>query len=180
MRVMEHLQPSRAELLLRLPPYARVEMDEFPKWKEEFIRQNRAWFRTVSSHVPLGWKTKLNRFLPSFRKLEWNCKGEARDLWAHVLQFRPSGLRAKRMCTSPALVAMTRSQIPILGPQRRFITRTEGLRLQGFPEDHRLPRAYDDAFKALGNAVHVGVVRAISELAFGAASSVYDLGKKAA
>ena len=63
----------------------------------------------------------LAMFPPSLRKLEWNCKGEERDLWHHVLQFRPSGLRAKRYTSSPALVAMTTTQIPILGPKRRFL-----------------------------------------------------------
>src|SRR6202011_1339873 len=96
-------------------------------------------------------------------KLEWNCHGEVRDLYEHVLQFRPSGLRVKRMRTAPALVSMTTTQIPIVGPQKRFITRTEGLRLQGFPDDHHLPKARRDAFAALGNAVHVELVRLIAE-----------------
>ncbi len=56
---------------------------------------------------------------------------------------------------------MTTTQIPILGPKRRFISRVEGLRLQGFPDDHELPVARDEAFQALGNAVHVGVVKAV-------------------
>jgi DNA (cytosine-5)-methyltransferase 1 len=56
---------------------------------------------------------------------------------------------------------MTTTQVPILGPKRRFITRIEGLRLQGFPDDHQLPNARDEAFQALGNAVHVEVVKAV-------------------
>jgi DNA (cytosine-5)-methyltransferase 1 len=56
---------------------------------------------------------------------------------------------------------MTTTQVPILGPKRRFITRIEGLRLQGFPDDHQLPNARDEAFRALGNAVHVEVVKAV-------------------
>src|SRR5262249_25982661 len=107
---------------------------------------------------------------PSHRKLEWNCNGEVRDLWQCVLQFRPSGLRAKRYTSSPALVAMNTTQIPILGPERRFITRVEGLRLQGFPDAHRLPRTREMAFAALGNAVHTGVACAVaSRLLTGAA-----------
>jgi DNA (cytosine-5)-methyltransferase 1 len=53
---------------------------------------------------------------------------------------------------------MTATQIPILGPERRFITRIEGRRLQGFPDEHQLPNSRERTFKALGNAVHVDVI----------------------
>lgn len=154
---------KKSEILELLPSYARTETITFPSWKIAFIRQNREWFQRIRDHFPADWVRRLREFPPSLRKLEWNCKGEERDLWRYVLQFRPSGLRAKRYTSSPALVAMTTTQIPILGPQRRFITRTEGLRLQGFSDEHRLPTARADAFRALGNAVHVGVVRAIAK-----------------
>ena len=94
---------------------------------------------------------------------KWNCQGERRDLWQCVLQFRPSGLRAKRYVACPALVAMTTTQIPVLGPERRFLTRIEGLRLQGFPDRHLLPKTRAHVFRALGNAVHVAVATAVAE-----------------
>jgi len=154
---------SRDELFRLLPSYARSEVDEFPDWKVNFIRQNREWFTKYRSYFSATWVEKLRKFPSSLRKLEWNCKGEERDLWRYVLQFRPSGLRVKRYTASPALVAMTTTQIPILGPKRRFLTRTEGLRLQGFPDNHLLPESREAAFRALGNAVHVGVVARIAE-----------------
>jgi len=154
---------SRDELLQLLPSYARVAEGQFPKWKIDFIRWNREWFQEQREYFPQGWVEKLRRFPPSFRKLEWNCQGEERDLWKHVLQFRPSGLRVKRYSSSPSLVAMTSTQIPILGPEQRFLTRVEGLRLQGFPDHHKLPKSRAKAFKALGNAIHVGVVEVIAK-----------------
>ncbi len=163
-----HIPPNgydrtdRAQLLSRLPSYARTACDRFPDWKVRFISQNRTWLRSIRGELPRSWVTELMRFPPSLRKFEWNCKGEIRDLWRHVLQFRPSGLRVKRYTSSPALVAMTTTQIPVLGPERRFLTRREGLLLQGFPVSHRLPISRAKAFSALGNAVHVGVVRAIA------------------
>jgi DNA (cytosine-5)-methyltransferase 1 len=61
---------------------------------------------------------------------------------------------------------MTVTQIPILGPERRFLTRREGLRLQGFLETHLLPQSRQGAFAALGNAVHTRVVLAIAHRLF--------------
>jgi DNA (cytosine-5)-methyltransferase 1 len=153
---------QKRDLLAILPSYAREHERRFPAWKVAFIKQNREWFREIKSYMSKKWLSDLREFPPSLRKLEWNCQGEERDLWRYVLQFRPSGLRAKRYSASPALVAMTTSQIPILGPKHRFITRIEGLRLQGFHDSHRLPKMHKDAFRALGNGVHVGVVRAIA------------------
>jgi DNA (cytosine-5)-methyltransferase 1 len=155
-------------LLDYLPSYARSPNQFFPIWKERFITQNREWFAEIQPYVSERWAKRLREFPSSLRKLEWNCKGEERDLWRHVLQFRPSGLRVKRFSSVPALVAMTTTQIPILGPKRRFITRTEGLRLQGFPDRHRLPETRVRAFAALGNAAHVQVVEAIASLLIGA------------
>ena len=158
---------SHEELLQLLPSYARAKETKFPKWKIDFIRWNREWFQKHRDYFPQEWVEKLWRFPPSFRKLEWNCQGGERDLWKHVLQFRPSGLRVKRYSSSPSLVAMTSTQIPVLGPEQRFLTRVEGLRLQGFPDHHKLPKSRGKAFMALGNAVHVEVVEAIAKQLLG-------------
>lgn len=154
---------SHQELLQLLPSYARTKEANFPKWKIDFIRRNREWFQQQSVYITEEWVERLRLFPPSLRKLEWNCQGEERNLWKHVLQFRPSGLRVKRYSSSPSLVAMTNTQIPLLGPEQRFLTRVEGLRLQGFPDRHKTPTSRAKTFKALGNAVHVGVAEEIAE-----------------
>lgn len=152
---------SKKAVLGLVPSYARTPETEFPAWKVDFIRRNRRWLRNIQPFFPMDWVRDLRAFPASHRKLEWNCQGEERDLWKYVLQFRPSGLRAKRYTSCPALVAMTTTQIPILGPKKRHLTRIEGLRLQAFPDRHRLPESRGAAFRALGNAVHVGVARSI-------------------
>ncbi len=158
---------TRREMIDLLPSYARAEVRHFPYWKTRFIKQNRAWYRKYRASMPPGWLTITRSFPGSLRKIEWNCKGEKPDLWEHVLQFRPSGLRTKRMHSIPALVSLTTTQIPIIGPLRRYITRVEGLRLQGFPDAHKLPGQRDATFHALGNAVHVDVARTLASRLLG-------------
>ena len=151
----------------QLPSYARTAEKQFPRWKERFIKSNRTWLSEIRDELPQGWVSELQSFPPSLRKLEWNCQGEERDLWKHILQFRPSGLRVKRYANCPSLVAMTGTQIPILGPERRHLSRVEGLRLQGFQDDFSVPESREATFKALGNAVHVDVVERIARRIFG-------------
>ena len=157
-----------------LPSYARRKIGKFPQWKVRFIKSNRAWLSSIRSKLPADWVLGLQSFPPSLRKLEWNCQGEERNLWKHILQFRPSGLRVKRYSNSPSLVAMTSTQIPILGPLRRHLSRVEGLRLQGFPDDFHVPDSRTATFKALGNAVHVGVVHQIAARLFRSDDSITE------
>ena len=162
---------SSSEDFEALPSYARTEVVEFPDWKVRFIRSNRDWFASIRDNLSPEWLSGLRTFPPSLRKLEWNCQGEERNLWKHILQFRPSGLRVKRYANSPSLVAMTSTQIPILGPEQRHLSRVEGLRLQGFGDDFCVPDSRTATFKALGNAVHVDVVYQIASRLLGVEES---------
>jgi DNA (cytosine-5)-methyltransferase 1 len=165
---------DRSILKQTLPSYARQSAGQFPLWKQQFIRQNRQFYHRVQQYLPSSWLAKLSRFPASLRKLEWNCQGEKRDLWSCVLQFRPSGIRAKRYTALPALVAMTTTQIPILGPRRRYISRREALRSFGFPDSAILPDGHGRAFQALGNTVHVDVVQRILASAWMSAEGVFS------
>ena len=152
----------------------------WPRWKVSFLRQNREWgwqlvaaFRTFKNLTWYrDWLDRLYESPHSFQKLEWNCRGEELVLWKHILQFRPSGLRVKRFEHVPALVALTTTQVPIVpwlgngrflpfGARGRFLLPDEGSRLQGFPWEWGVPSARTTAFRALGNAVHAGLVRMV-------------------
>lgn len=150
---------SREQIRDRVPSHARGTARVFPRWKQLFIRQNREFFATHRDLIR-PWLPKLKAFPPSLQKFEWNCQGEARDVWQYVLQFRASGLRVKRATTSPSLVAMTTTQVPIIGWEKRYMTARECARLQSMAGLKRLPKGIA-AMHALGNAVNVVVVEHI-------------------
>lgn len=168
---------STAEWVETWPAYAGMR-DVWPRWKQRFIEQNREWSIRLWSSVDPRWLRQWLDTLyqvirvPSYQKLEWNCKGEDLEIWRHILQFRPSGLRVKRLAHVPALVAMTTTQIPIVprmnpseslvgsvpGALGRHLIPSEALQLQGFPSHWVPPPNRERAFACFGNAVHVGVV----------------------
>ena len=129
-----------------------------PDWKKNFLTKNSEFYTTHKKELD-RWLKKwqnLEDFPPSRRKFEWQAQ-DTKDLWNTVIQFRPSGIRAKKPTYVPALVAMT--QTSVLASQKRRLSVREAARLQGFPDWFDFADQPESiSYKQLGNAVNVGVV----------------------
>lgn len=144
-----------------LPSHARTEMKKFPKWKKDFIRQNRKFYEDNKSWIE-PWQEQILKFPSSLQKFEWNVQGGKRDIWQYVIQFRASGVRVKRRTTAPSLIAMTDTQVPIIAWEKRYMTPGECARLQSLERLKQLPDTPSRAFHALGNAVNSSVVERVA------------------
>ena len=142
--------------------------DKLPKWQQNFIRKNSELWSGNKAFIK-KWLVKAKKnplFFGSKAKLEWQAGETPKpDLWKHIMQIRPSGLRVKPGTYFPALVAIT--QTSIVGKRKRFLTPRECARLQSFPDSFMYDEKNAQAYKQFGNSINVGLVKLFAQYMFG-------------
>lgn len=141
------------------PDKLKADITNYPKWKKRIIEQNRQLLDHNREFL-MQWyvKAKENKYFTGAKaKFEWQVGDAKPEVWSHLIQFRPSGVRIKKATYFPALVAIT--QTSIVGELARRITPQEAAALQSFPSDYQLHPIDRIAYKQLGNAVNVEVVK---------------------
>jgi len=144
------------------------EWDEMPGWMKTFIKKNNELWENNKEFID-KWMVKAKKnplFFGSKAKLEWQA-GETKhpNVWEHIMQIRPSGLRVKPGTYFPALVAIT--QTSIVGKRKRFLTPRECARLQSFPDTFQYDDKNAQAYKQFGNSLNVELVKLFAQYMFG-------------
>lgn len=142
--------------------------NNMPKWQQNFIRKNsELWSKNKDFINDWLKKAKQNPlFFGSKAKLEWQAgESDKPNLWEHIMQIRPSGLRVKPGTYFPALVAIT--QTSIVGKRKRFLTPRECARLQSFPDTFMYDDKNAQAYKQFGNSINVGLIKLFAQYMFG-------------
>lgn len=140
-----------------------------PTWQRNFIIKNSALWKQNQTFIN-NWLIKARKnplFFGAKAKLEWQVGVDDKNpnIWEHIMQIRPSGLRVKPGTYFPALVAIT--QTSIVGKRKRFLTPRECARLQSFPDTFQYDEKDAQAYKQFGNSINVGLVQLFAKYMFG-------------
>lgn len=142
--------------------------DNLPGWQRNFILKNNDLWKQNKEFIA-KWLVRANKcelFFGAKAKFEWQVGDiENPNVWEHIMQIRPSGLRVKPGTYFPALVAIT--QTSIVGKRKRFLTPRECARLQSFPDTFQYDVKDPQAYKQFGNSINVSLVSLFAKYMFG-------------
>lgn len=151
--------------------------DDMPNWKKNFLRQNREFYLSNKNFID-EWVKKydMTKKVKIYRKFEWNCGNDVTNMHECLIQFRQSGIRAKRPSFYPSLVAIVNT--PIIWDQNkqhyRKLTPREAANLQSFDANFKFSGTDATQYKQLGNSVNVKVLRILAERLFELAKDGWD------
>ena len=149
-----------SELLKNLPSYCKKNK-RVPDWLSKSVRFSREIYKQNKSFLD-KWLLDFDKRHNSWQVLEWRGYKDKRFFRDHVLQFRASGIRVMKPHIAPTLVAMTTTQVPIIGSEMRYLSKYEATKLQNLHRLTEIPNNDARAFKALGNSVNARIVELIA------------------
>lgn len=151
--------------------------DGMPEWKQAFLRQNRIFYLDHREFID-EWVEKYDMFsrIKLYKKFEWNCGTDVRDIHNCLIQIRQSGIRAKRPTFYPSLVAMANT--PIVWDKKkkhyRKITPREAANLQSFHQRYKFQGTDATQYRQLGNSVNVRVLKILGQSLFNLAQDGWE------
>jgi len=147
----------------------KLNYGDMPDWKKRFVDKNREFYLNNRIYID-NWIVKydmLNR-IKLYQKFEWNCGEDVKDIHDAIIQFRQSGIRAKRTTYFPSLVAIVNT--PIIWDKKkqkyRHITPREAANLQNFDQRYKFRGTDKQIYKQLGNSVNVRVLKILCKNLF--------------
>lgn len=148
------------------PDYKGVLFKDLPKRKKRFVYKNRIFYLKHKKFID-DWNNRYNILEKNsvYKKFERNAGEDARFLKDTIIQFRHSGIRAKRSNYYPTLVAINNTPIVYDENLRTFrrLTVKEEAKLQSFNDDFIFNENDYYAYKQLGNAVNVKVINKLAK-----------------
>lgn len=157
--------------------FANQGYDDMPKWKQGFLRHNRELYLNNRQFIDI-WVEKYNMTnrIKLYKKFEWNCGEDVKDIKGSLIQIRQSGIRAKRPTFYPSLVAMVNT--PIIWDNKkqhyRKITPREAANLQSFHGRYKFLGPDKTIYRQLGNSVNVRILKILGENLFSLAIKGWD------
>ena len=148
------------DVLSKMPSYCR-KTKQVPRWLIKSVDYSRNIYRGNIKFLD-EWCKDFDKQHNSWQTLEWRGYKTKRLLRDHLLQFRASGIRVMKPRKAPSLIAMTATQVPIIGWEMRYMSKYEAAKLQNLHGLTKIPSNDFHAFKAFGNAVNAKIVELIA------------------